>query len=274
MKLEMNRAWNDAVRLLNKSRDVILVVAGVFFFLPYFAFILIGPDPMAGANPAQPLAAEETFARLSHYYSQVWWAFLLVALLQALGMLGLLALLTDRRRPTVAEALKIGAMKVLPYIAAYLLLGMAMAVAVLLLATGAAITGAQWLIALIVMVALVAWVALFVRFSLVGPVMVKEATMNPLGALGRSWALTTGNGWRLFGFYALLFIAMLVITILVSAVSGLIFGLLGTEAARAGDALVTSIANAAWATIFLAVLSAVHDQFAGPSTAALSETFE
>jgi len=274
MKLEMNRAWNDAVRLLNKSRDVILVVAGVFFFLPYFAFMLVGPDPMAGSNPAQPLPAAETLDRLSHYYSQMWWAVVLISILQAVGVLGLLALLTDRRRPTVAEALKIGTTKVLPYIAAYLLLGMALAVVVLMLATVAAIAGAQWLVALIVVVALVVWVALFVRFSLVGPALEKEGTGNPIGALGRSWTLTAGNGWRLFAFYALLFVAMMVITMIVSGVLGLFFGLLGTEVARAGDALVTSLAYAAWATLFLAVLSAVHDQFAGPSAAALSETFE
>jgi len=270
----MNRAWNEAVRLLNRSRDVILVVAGVFFFLPYFAFMLIAPDPMAGVNPATPLAAEEMFSRITEFYSRVWWAFVLIAIVQAVGMLGLLALLTDRRRPTVAEALKIGAMKVVSYIVAYLLLGMALALAVMVLATLAALSGAQALVGLIVILAVIVWIAAFIRFSLVGPVMVKEGTANPLAALKRSWALTGGNGWRLFAFYALLFVAMLVVTIVASAVFGLIFGLLGTEVARVGDSLITSLANAAWATIFLSVLSAVHDQLAGASANTLSETFE
>jgi len=274
MPLEMNRAWNDAVRLLNRRRGVIAVGAGVFFFLPYFAFMLIGPDPMAGVNPAQPLGTQEAIARMTQFYSQVWWVLVLVAILQAVGVLGLLALLTDRRRPTVAEALRIGLTKVLPYIAAYLLLGMALAFAVLLLATLAGVTGAAWLAGLVVFAALIAWVALFVRFSLVGPVMVKENVVSPLSALRRSWALTQGNGWRLFAFYALLFVAMIVITMVVSAVFGLIFSLFGPEASRAGDGLVVSLVNAAWATLFLAVMSAVHDQFAGPSRAALDETFE
>lgn len=274
MQLEMNRAWNDAVRLLKRNRDVILVVAGVFFFLPYFAFMLIAPDPLAGVDPAAPLPAEEMFARLSQFYSQLWWVFLLIAIVQAIGMLGLLALLTDRRRPTVAEALKIGAIKVLPYIVAYFLLALGIAVAMLALASVAAVSGAEWLVVLIVLLGLIVWVALFVRFSLVGPVMVKEGVTSPFAALGRSWTLTGGNGWRLFAFYALLFIAMLVVTMVASALFALLFGLFGSEMARAGDALVTSLANAAWATIFLAVLSAVHDQFAGPSPAALSDTFE
>ena len=126
---------------------------------------------------------------------QYWWLFLIVALLQAIGMLGLLALLTDRRRPTVAEALKTGATKVLPYIAAYLLLGIGLALAVMILATLAGLSGARLLWPVVVVIlALVAWVALFVRFSLVGPVMVRENVINPLRALGRSWALTKGDG--------------------------------------------------------------------------------
>jgi hypothetical protein len=274
MSLEMNRAWNDAVRLIARNRDVILVVAGVFFFLPYFGFMLIGPDPMAGVNPAQPLGTQEAVARMMAFYSQAWWMFLLIFILQAAGMLSLLALLTDRRRPTVGEALKTGAIKVLPYIAAYLLVGMALALAVMILAAIAGVTGAAWLVGIVALAAVIAWLGLFVRFSLVGPVMVKENVANPVTALRRSWALTSRNGWRLFAFFALLFVAMLVITIVISSVFGLLFGLFGAESARAGDALVVSLVNAGWATLFLAVLSAVHDQFAGPSQTMLAERFE
>jgi hypothetical protein len=274
MPFEMNRAWNDAVRLLTRNRDVVLIVAGVFFFLPYFAFMLVGPDPMAGVNPAQPLGAEEAVARMGQFYKDAWWAFVLMAVLQAIGMLGLLAVLTDRRRPTVAEALKIGVLKVVPYIVSYLLVGFLLALAVGILATLAAVGGAPGLSVLVVLLAIVAWIALFVRFSLVGPVMVKENLFNPLAALGRSWTLTKGHGWRLFAFFALLFIVIIVVTMVVSSITTLLFGLLGPEIARGGEGLVVSLVNAGWATIFLAVLSAVHDQFAGPSQAQLSETFE
>ena len=59
---------------------------------------------------------------------------------------------------------------------------------------------------------------------------------------------------------------------MVSGLFGVIFSLFGTEAARAGDGLVVSLMNAAWATVFLAVLAAVHDQLASPVPAA--QTFE
>jgi hypothetical protein len=270
MKLEMNRAWNDALRLLGLSRDVILVVAGVFFFLPYFAFMVMAPNPLAAA--AAPASAEAMVDRLGEFYSHVWRAILLILILQAIGMLGLLALLTDRRRPTVGEALKTGASKALSYIAAYLLLGLALGVLVLVFATLAAVSGVAALGGLAVLAAFVAWVVLFIRFSLVAPVLVKERMANPLAALGRSWTLTRGNGARLFGFFFLLFITYLVLLMVVSMVLGTILGLLGDPVAQFGDALLMGLLNASWVTVFLAVLAAVHDQFAGPAAAPAGET--
>jgi hypothetical protein len=189
-------------------------------------------------------------------------------------MLGLIALLTDRSRPTVAQALKLGASKVLSYIGAYLLLGMALSAALLVLLTLATLAGGQALAGIVMLGAFVAWIVLFIRFSLVPPILVKENVANPLKALGRSWELTRGNGGRLFAFFAMLFAAYIVVMLVVSIVLGLLFGLFGPEAAHFGEALVGSVLNAGWVTTFLAVLSAVHAQFAGPSAAALSETFE
>lgn len=274
MKLEMNRAWNDAVRLLRRSREVILIVAGVFFFLPYLAFMLVAPDPMAGLGPTQPQDIEQTMKAMSAFYAQVWWALVLIAILQGVGMLGLLALLTDRRRPTVGQAIRIGASKVLSYIAAYVLFGMAFATVVMLLASLAAAIGATMLVGVIFVLAFIAWVILFVRFSLVGPILVKESMANPVAALIRSWRLTARNTWRLFAFFFLLVIATFVVTIVASAVLSLGFGLFGPESARIGDALVMSLVNAAWSTLFLAVLSAVHDQLCAPSQAKPGGTFE
>jgi hypothetical protein len=270
----MNRAWNDARSLLRVSRDVVLVVAGVFFFLPYFAFMVVMPDPLAGMSAAALGNSESVVNKLGQFYSQVWWVVLIVIILQAVGMLGLIALLTDRSRPTVGEALKTGAGKMLSYIAAYLLLGFALGAAVLLAGVIAATTGLAALGGLAAILAVIAWIVLFVRFSLVAPVLVKESVASPIAALGRSWTLTRDNGGRLFGFFFLLFVTYLVVVMVVTMVTGTIFGLLGQEVAKFGDALVMSLLNAGWAMLFLAVLAAVHDQLAGPSTAKLNKTFE
>ena len=274
MKLEMNLAWSDAVRRIGANRDMVLVVAGVFFFLPYFAFMLISPDPLAGMSAAASNDAKAVIERLSAYYSRIWWVILIILLLQAAGMLGLIALLTDRSRPTVAQALKLGASKVLSYIVAYLVLGMVLSAGLLILLALATASGAAWLAGIVFLGGFVAWIVLFIRFSLVPPILVKENIASPLRALARSWELTRGNGGRLFAFFVLLFAAYIVVMLVVSIVLGLLFGLFGPQSAHFGEALVGGVLNATWVTIFLAVLSAVHAQFAGPATAALSETFE
>lgn len=273
MKLEMNRAWNDAVRLLRVSREVTLVIAGAFFFLPYFAFMLLTPDPLAGLGKDATPDGKVIMARLGDFYSHVWWIALIVLIVQAIGMLGLIALLTDRRRPTVAEALKLGARRMPAYIAAYLVVGFALALLLMILGLLAATTGLAALSALAVLIEAFAFVFLFVRFSLVAPVVAKEDVANPLTALGRSWALTRGNGWRLFGFFFLLVVAYVVVGMVASMLFGALFALLGPQIAQFGDALVTSLLNTGWVTLFLAVLSAVHDQLASPH-AALGETFK
>jgi hypothetical protein len=268
----MNRAWNEALRLLGVAKEVVLVVAGVFFFLPYFAFMLMAPNPLADAGPKTD--AHEMVERIGQFYGQVWWILLIIVILQAIGMLGLLALLTDRRRPTVGQALRTGGVKMLPYIAAYLIWGFALGTAVAVLGSIAALLGLGTMGALIVLVAFVAWVVLFVRFSLVAPILVKEGVANPLTALSRSWTLTRGNGWRLFAFFALLVIAYVVVMIVLSIVLGTVFGLFGKPVAQFGDALVVSLLNCGWGVLMMAALAAVHHQLAGFSPASLSETFE
>ena len=44
MKLDINRAWTDAINLIQTNLSVVAVVAGVFFFLPYLAFALLMPE--------------------------------------------------------------------------------------------------------------------------------------------------------------------------------------------------------------------------------------
>lgn len=271
MKLEMNRAWSQATSLIGANKDVVLIVAGVFFFVPYLALMIAMPD--AAAMGADPTNTEAMFEQLGAAYADLWWALLLVTLLQAVGMLGLMALLTDHRRPTLGEALKIGARKTLSYIGAYLLFAVvAGLLTVAVVAAGAA--AGETVVALLVLVLVVLFVYAIVKFSLVPAVLVKEDVANPITALSRSWKMTKGNSLRLFFFYFLLFVVMFVLMMVLSIVVALVFGLMGSEAMTFGSALLTSAINAGWITVFLAVVAAVHDQLGGTGRAQISETFE
>lgn len=276
MKFDMSAAWSEAMRLIGANRDVVLIVAGVFFFLPYVVFMMIVGDQMtalqagAGAGNADPEAAMEA---LTGFYGSIWWMVLLFAIVQYIGMLGLLALLKDRSRPTVGEALKIGATRFPSYFVAQLLAGLA----ILLLFLIPFVIAAAGSVAVAVIVGILTVVAglyLFTKFSLAAPVIVIDRVLNPLTALGRSWRLTKGNSVRLFLFYFLLIVAVIVVGLVVSIVVGLVFALMGPEGALIGNSLVAGLLNAVWATLFLAALAAAHRQLAGERAETVSETFE
>jgi hypothetical protein len=264
MKLDMGRAWNDAMALLRGNQQVVLVVAGVFFFLPNLALMLLMPETMAeaetrAAGGADMDAALTAFVTL---YGEVWWQLLLVALASAVGMLGLLALLTDHNRPTVAEALKAGVTYLLPYIAAQILIAL-MITAILmvpLVTASAAGVGAGVLVGILAIVA-IAYV--YTKVSLTVPVIVVEELTNPLRAIGRSWSLTKGNSVRLFLFYLLIVVLFFVIMIVLGIVGGALGLIAGAEANLIINGLIGAAANMVFITLYLAVLAAVHRQLSG-----------
>jgi hypothetical protein len=275
MKFEMGRAWNDAVALLRANQQVVLIVAGVFFFLPYLALILFMPDYAAAlgtSGTAQPGNINEALAEIGRVYGDIWWALILMGVVQGVGMLGLLALLTDRNRPTVGEALVIGAKCFLPYLGAQILQTILIALVILIpvLVGGAAGVGVGVVVGLLAVVAII---YLFTKFSLTVPVIVVEGVLNPVTALARSWSLTKGNSLRLFGFYLLLFIALVVVSIVLGIVMGVIGALAGSDGALIVSGLSNGIINMIAIAVFLAVLAAVHRQLSG-SVASVGETFE
>lgn len=275
MKFDMSAAWSEAMRLIAANRQVVAVVAGVFFFLPYLIFMLLFMNQMAALEAAQagnpdPEAMGEA---MMGFYGDIWWVVLLAAVVQGIGMLGLLALLTDRSRPTVGEALKTGAKLVLPYLGAQMLISVILGLLILVpiaVGTAASVTAGVLLGA----AAAVVFVYLFIKFLLTPAVIAIERQANPLSALGRSWRLTSGNSLRIFLFVFLLFIAVAVVGGVFSMIVGLIFALGGPEMSLIGQAVMSGLVNAVFYVIFLGVLAAIYRQLAGPSDAAVRETFD
>lgn len=276
MKLDMGRAWGDATALLAGNRNVVMIVAGVFFFLPYFAIMLLVPEtmqPQAGMG-ADPADAEQTMQMLGQVYAENWWVFVIIGVAQAIGMLALMTLLTDRNRPTVGEALARGGRGFFSYIAAQILFALFLGmVAGILIASGAAIAGNGGL-ALTGVIAFVIAVYLFIKFSLITPVIAIDGILNPFTILQRSWQLTKGNSFRLLMFYVLLFLALGIVSIVVTMVVGVLFAAMGGQLELIGNGFFSALLNAVFVVIFLGVLAGIHRQLAGPSQADISDTFE
>ncbi len=275
MRFDMSQAWNEAIGLLSANRDVVLIVAGVFFFLPQLALALVLPQEtiaaQMGAGGDDP---EAMMNALTALYASNWWVFVLIGVMQGIGMLGMLALLRHRSRPTVGEALVIGAKGFLPYFAVQILISLIILLIVMIPVAVGAGTGSVPAGVLLGIVALVAVCYVLTKFSLATPSIAIGRIMNPVAALSGSWKMTKGNSVRIFLFYTLLFLALMIVALILSMIVGVVFALMGPQAMLIGNGLVNSLINAAWVAIFVAVLAAVYRQLGGSSEEAISETFD
>ncbi|TCM17769.1 hypothetical protein EDF56_105112 [Novosphingobium sp. PhB165] len=269
MTFDSNRAWNEASRAVSANKEVVLAIAGVFFLLPQLAFTTFFPAPemASGMTEQQVIDAAKT------YYTSILPVMIPVFLCQALGTLSLLCLLDTDRRPTVGEAIGSGLKGLLPYLAAQILMGMGLTAVLLAPAMLLAVGGtAGAVIGLALGFVLVIPVA--VRLSLTSPVIAVDGVFNPLHALTRSWQLTRGNTARIFGFYALLSLAMMALLIL-GNVATLPIALLAPKAiAELAGAVIGSILATVMVLYFVAVIGQIHRQLSGGSAETLTSPFE
>ncbi|MEE4315437.1 MAG: glycerophosphoryl diester phosphodiesterase membrane domain-containing protein [Erythrobacter sp.] len=282
-KLDMGKAWTQATGLIGANKDTISAIAGLFFFLPSFAAALLVPELATSTNidPARSGGAVDQQAELQAALDQVtamyadnWPLFLGITIAGFVGSLSLLALLSDRGNPTVGEALGKGLKSIPSYLAAQLLSALAAGVAIGLplgLVSAFAPPAVTVVAGLLLIVAMI---YLFVKFSLIAPVIAIDGERNPLAAMGRSWRLTKGNSLRILIFLMLLFVTIAIIGGLVAAVLTLILSAFGGSVASIGSGLVNAAVNTIVTVIFLVVIAAIHRQLAGTTPERLSETFE
>ena len=257
MKFDMNRAWEEGVRLLRTNRELVLVLAGLFLFLPPFALGIFSPETLSAPAIENTETAQ---AEMMAFVSRNGVGLLFVQILQALGFLSLLALFA-RRRPTVGQAIKTGAIELLPLIAAQVFVTITlvalggMAVAAVAAAAG---QGAAFIVVLIVLA-----IALIVLARLVAlaPLLVFEQRLNPFAAMVDSWRLTKGHGRRIFIFLLLVGIALTIVSLLVGGLIALLTALIGNaEVANLLSSALSALFGAVWLSLIVALLAAIFSQ--------------
>ena len=263
MKLDLNAAWDQAVRLIGTNREVMLVLGGVFFFLPYVLFSLLAPLPdfatIAGPSGDN---APALMAAMNGFMAEYWWAVLLFALVHSAGALAVMAVIGDPSRPTVQTAMVRGGGYLPTDIAAQIMRSFATTLVLFVATFLGALTGSEGVAATLGIFALPIIIWLMTRWSLTGAVIAIDRTANPLAALRRSWRLTAGNGLRLVVFYVLLFAAFFVVSQVVGLVVRVIVALPGADLARVLGALLSGLLFTVLMLIAYAVLASVHRQFA------------
>jgi hypothetical protein len=268
MKFDGNLAWKQASAAMGANRELLLALAGVFFFLPSFALIMLFKQPPVppGATPEQMLASLEPFLA-----SVGPWV-VIASAVQALGQLTLIELFGRGGRSTVGEALRRGLASLLSYVAAQLLIGfMMMAVLFVALGLGSIVSPVLGLVLAGYLVC-----QAYARFLTAAAVIVLERRINPLTALVRAVALSRGNGFRIGNFLFLLVIAFTVAVMVLTIVLGIIAALTMGQG-RAADIVTGFFSSAATAfavAYFAAITVAIYRQLAGPARESASAPFE
>jgi hypothetical protein len=281
IKLDMGKAWTQTTALIGANKDTISAIAGLFFFLPTFAAALLLPEtsttiPVAGQRQGgdPEVAMQQAIDQITALYADNWPVLLAISIAGFIGSLSLLALLTDKGRPTVGEALGQGIRSIPTYIAAQIISALAAGVVVglplgLMAALAPPAVTATAGLALIVLV-----IYLFVKFSLIAPVIAIDQERNPIAAMSRSWRLTKGNSVRIFAFIVLLFAVIVIIGALVQGVLTLILSAIGGQVEAIGVGLVSALVNTVMTVIFLVVIASIHRQLSGGTPEKIAEAFE
>ena len=280
MTFDMNRTWNEALSLVRANFQLLAVIAGVFLLLPTVVFYLGFPEIIVPPAAGEQLSDDETIALAAKLFP----AMILMILVQMVGYLAMIALIGGAR-PTVGEAIG-SAVKALPTLLATFLTLVAIGVAggfllsillALVIVGLALLVGEGALIGLTILLYIVllgVMFYLYARISPLLPVIAIERARGFVQPLRRAWTLTKGAGTRLFAFFALLFVAYIVI----SMVAGIVLqalGLLTPEALTGGGvlafALVASVIAALLAMLMSGILVSIHRQLAGKGPAADDE---
>ena len=257
--LSISRAWDESKAIFARDGRLLVAVALALVVLPTVIVGLVVPsDPAGGGGLVGGLV--QTAAAL-------------------IAMIGQLALIRLALGPatTVGAAIAHGLRRFPSLLGAMILLVLAifllMIPIVLILAAAGLVdlenqartlTGPA---AAIIGLAVIAIIAVAVRFLLTAPVASAEAA-GPITILKRSWALTSGHYWSLLGFLVLILILAVVLMLAAGAIGGVLGTILspGLEVFSLGAlvlALFVGIAQGVF-TVLTAVMTArIYLQLSG-----------
>lgn len=250
--VKMGTVWDRTIEFISDNLGAVTIIALLLLFVP---------NSLSGAlAPLMETATPGTQGGL-------FVATIVVAIVTLLGQLALVALVFDPARGV--GAIGDGARRLLPTIGVSLVLlipiGLVFGIAAMVIfsANGVDLTAmpdmeslppaAVLQMALFFIVSMVVLLWLFARLSVLLPVIVAERL--GLGAIGRSWRLTSGHTWRIIGMFVLFIVVVIVASMAVAGVFGTVLALI----LGAGDGplsmavVITAILGALVQTVFTVI---------------------
>jgi len=235
VKLSYDAIWQDMVAMMKAHAEIILVVAGVFLFLPMLAQSFYLPPPVMERFDLPSMQA------LVAYYQDNLIALLGLRLLTLLGAGTLLALFLSPDRPTVGGAIGFAG-RMLPSL---------------------------FFLTLVTQFLMMGGLALFIvpglyvaaRTSVSDAAMIAEGRTSPFGAVARSFELTRGIGWQIFGLVAIIWTVMWIASSATVAVIGIASHLLLPEdAANIARAMLAAVSPTVIPLAFVLLSAALYRQ--------------
>ena len=263
-KLSISTAWDETKATLASDGKLLATVVAAMFLLPQVIVgVVTGEQNDSSSPPDAPVIVLTLIAAL-------------------VGVVGQLAIawLAIGRRVSVGEAFRHALNRALPFLGAVILLVLGIALIILVVAgvlMAAGVVDAnvadppRRAVAIIMIVMLVPILFVAVRLMPTVPVAAAEQ-VGPIGILKRSWALTAGNFWRLFGFLLTFLVAALIVAAVVGVIGGLLVNTLfgGAEPYTLGAlvlALLVGLLQAGLVLVYVVMIARIYVQLAGDRSA-------
>lgn len=253
-KLSISRAWDEMRDVLRRDGGLVATVALALMVLPGTVSAM-----------AQPLTPAGQMAPVG------WWSILgLLALL--IGVVGQLAVaqIALGRRQSVGQAIAHGGRRTPAFLGAILLWVLPLMLVFAPFAPQLQANPQNPPPTALLVAFLLTLVLIFVgvRLLMTTPVASAEP-VGPVGILKRSWSLTKGHWWRLFGFLVLFFIAAFIVMGAITTVVGVLIGLAdGPPEQWSVGALVLALASqilsAAMTVLLVVMVTRLYLQLAAP----------
>ena len=272
-RLSISKAWDETKAILARDGKLLATVAAALFLLPQ---VIVGLVSGQGTSAEPPGGA----------------AGLLMALAAIIGLVGQLAVvrMSLGRSVSVGEAIGHGLRRAPLFLLSLLVVLIAVVSIAILAAMLLGVAGVIDLeaigsggepnprdVALVMVLLLIPFLIIAVRLLLLAPI-VSEERLGPIAALRRSWQLTRGNGWRLFGFIILFIIGAAVLTLAVAMVATIIVRLfLGSTEPFSAGALVLSLfggtAQALVTLVYVVMIARLYAQTGATRAEEVEEIF-
>ncbi len=280
MRFSGSRALSEALQIMLARIGPLIAVT----IIGYVAIFALSGGVLASVLPAMLGSAQEGTAQtpdalFAQFGGGIFLLYIVIYAVSFAQQAASCRLCSDRHEASIGGAISAG-IKCVPTLfgVAILLLIALLALALVVslgmagIVAGTESAGLSFVLALLM---LAGFIYVFVRLSMILPVVAIDDVRNPITAIGNAWRMTGGNVLRLVLVYLLVLVVMGVLFMVLSALTLGSFtpGAAPSLGNMVGFGVLMLVYGLTVGLYFLALVAAIHRQLADTSVSAVEETF-